>query len=101
MRDWVNLSVDISAGSTFSAKTINRLGYSFLDKMNPAKAIEVFQLYVEAYPGDANAYDSLAEAYMMAGEVLKAARNYRQSLVLDPANDNAIKKLRELEARME
>ena len=45
-----------------------------------------------------NVYDSLGEAYMIAGERDRAIENYRRSLELDPANENAVEKLRELGA---
>jgi tetratricopeptide (TPR) repeat protein len=76
---------------------VNRLGYEFLPD-DPETAIELFRLNVELYPQSGNAYDSLGEAYMIAGDRDLAIENYRRSLELDPANENAVEKLRELGA---
>lgn len=59
-------------------------------------AIAVFRYNVKTYPGSANAYDSLGEAYLKQGDKKQAAENYKKSLQLNPANDNAAKVLRDL-----
>jgi mono/diheme cytochrome c family protein len=76
---------------------VNRLGYEFLPD-DSETAIELFRLNVELYPQSGNAYDSLGEAYMIAGDRDRAIENYRRSRELDPANENAVEKLRELGA---
>jgi CubicO group peptidase (beta-lactamase class C family) len=69
---------------------LNRLGYHFLNARNdPARAIEIFQLNVRAFPKSANVYDSLAEAYLAHADTALAVINYRRSLELDPNNGNA------------
>jgi Flp pilus assembly protein TadD len=73
------------------------LGYEFLPD-DSETAIELFRLNVELYPQSGNAYDSLGEAYMIAGDRDLAIENYRRSMELDPANENAVEKLRELGA---
>jgi Tfp pilus assembly protein PilF len=62
-------------------------------------AIEVFKLAVEVYPKSYNTYDSLAEAYMDAGDQKSAIANYRQSLTLNPGNQNAVRMLKKLAAQ--
>jgi len=62
-----------------------------------AEAIEVFKMNVEMYPESANAYDSLGEAYMNAGQNELAIENYRRSLELNPENENAARMLQRLE----
>ena len=47
-------------------------------------------------PQSANAYDSLGEAYMKAGDNEKAIKNYKKSLELNPENNNAKKMLEKL-----
>jgi Tfp pilus assembly protein PilF len=59
----------------------------------------VFKFNVSVNPDSSNAYDSLAEAYMKAGDKERSMENYRKSLEKDPANDNAKEKLKELESR--
>ena len=58
----------------------------------------MFEANVVLYPTDANAYDSLAEAQMAAGLKDKSIANYRKSLELDPANENAVKMLERMGA---
>ena len=81
----------------FSAQELNNLGYHLLNEKKKIKdAIEIFKLNVEFYPKDANAYDSLGEAYMIAGEKTLAIKNYEKSLELNPNNTNAREKLESL-----
>lgn len=61
------------------------------------KGINVFLLAVHIYPNSANLYDSLALAYLYNNDVKNAITNYRKSLELNPENQNAIDKLKELE----
>ncbi len=78
----------------FSEAALNALGYKFLyERKQPAEAVAIFQLNVEAYPASANVYDSLAEAYLAMGNKDLADRNYRKSLELNPRNGNAIQTL--------
>jgi tetratricopeptide (TPR) repeat protein len=75
---------------------VNNLGYQFLGKKQFAQAIEIFKLNVEAFPQSANAYDSLAEAYMTAGNKELAIKNYEKALELDPNMASAQEALRKL-----
>ena len=63
------------------------------------QAIVIFKLNVESYPQSANAYDSLAEAYMMIGNKELASKNYERSLELNAQNSNAIETLKKLRAQ--
>ena len=56
-------------------------------------AIEIFKANVFFYPEASNTYDSLAEAYMTAGDKERAIENYEKSLALDPNNENAVEML--------
>lgn len=76
---------------------VNNLGYRLLAERRFAAAIEILQLNVTEYPRSANVYDSLGEAYMLAGQNEPAIRNYRRSLELDPSNQNARSMLEKLE----
>jgi putative intracellular protease/amidase len=82
----------------FRENQMNDLGYHMLmmEKNAPA-AIKVFQLNVNAYPESANAYDSLGEALLTAGNKAEAKECYQKSLALDPQNSNARKVLAQLE----
>jgi len=60
-------------------------------------AIIILKLNSEVYPESFNVYDSLGEAYMIAGEKELAIENYKKSLELNPDNSNAVEMLNELE----
>ncbi len=79
----------------FSERSLNNLGYAMLDE-HPRDAIVIFALNAEQFPLSGNVWDSLAEGYMAAGDRDRAVENYRKSLKLDPENENAREKLREL-----
>jgi CubicO group peptidase (beta-lactamase class C family) len=83
----------------FEEPALNRLGYRLLEKDRNSDAIAIFKLNVEQYPKSGGVYDSLAEAYAKDGQKQLAIENYRKSLELDPKNDNAIEKLKELEKK--
>jgi peptidylprolyl isomerase len=78
---------------------VNMLGYRLLQQRKTKDAIEILKLNVEAYPQSANAYDSLAEAYMVNGDTALAIENYEKSLALDPKNTNAIETLKKLKGK--
>lgn len=82
----------------FSEWELNMLGYQLLGTKKIKEAIKIFQLNVEAYPNSANVYDSLGEAFMLNGDRELAIENYKKSLELNPKNQNAVAKLRELES---
>ena len=60
------------------------------------EAVEIFKLNVEMYPQGFNTYDSLAEAYLAAGDRGLAVKNYKRSLELNPQNTNATAALKRI-----
>ena len=82
----------------FRPGDLNRLGYQLLWSDRTADAVKVFEANVALYPDDANAYDSLGEGYMAAGNKTAAVENYRKSLAMDPSNENAKRMLAKLGA---
>jgi tetratricopeptide (TPR) repeat protein len=76
---------------------LNALGYLLLQEERTELATGVFKLCVAEHPESANAYDSLGEAYMKAGNQELAIENYKKSLELNPDNDNAKKMLEQLQ----
>lgn len=78
---------------------LNSLGYSLLADDDLSTAIEIFRLNVRLHPESANVYDSLAEAYLSAGQLDEAERNYRRALELDSTMDSARRGLREIDER--
>ncbi|MDT0622954.1 prolyl oligopeptidase family serine peptidase [Croceitalea vernalis] len=66
---------------------------------NPEKkdqGYNVLFLALHLYPKSANLYDSLAEAYFYNKDYSNAILNYKKSLELNPENQNAIDRLKQL-----
>jgi tetratricopeptide (TPR) repeat protein len=75
---------------------INGIGYLLLNAKKLDQALQVFKFNVEMFPNAWNPYDSLAEAYAVAGNKKQAIENYEKSVQLNPKNDNGIKMLKKL-----
>ena len=72
----------------FSEGEFNAYGYIFLQQDKIDHAIRMFQINVELYPESWNAYDSLGEALLRAGNTNDAVTMYEKSLALNPENTN-------------
>jgi hypothetical protein len=81
----------------FDEDQLNSLGYRLIAVKDFKDAIRILQLNVEVYPESSNAYDSLGEAYLDAGERVLAIANYRKSLALNPKNANGALMLKKLQ----
>jgi cyclase len=81
---------------SFAENELNMLGYQLVARNKIDEAIVIFELNVEAFPNGFNAYDSLAESYMLAGRTVDAITNYEHSLELNPDNTNAVAMLARL-----
>jgi tetratricopeptide (TPR) repeat protein len=78
---------------------LNNDGYALLKAQKPAEAIELFKLVVKLFPQSWNAYDSLGEAYGVAGNKAAAIENYEKSLELNPKNENGRAALAKLKGK--
>ncbi len=67
---------------------INQVGYQHLFANQPEEAIAVFKLNVERYPGSANVYDSLGEAYERGGRLDLATPLYEKAQALGKQNND-------------
>ena len=77
----------------------NRAGYNLLGSGQVQQAIFVFQMITDLYPNSANAWDSLAEGFLKAGDKEKAKTLYQKAIALDKEGSvakNAKEKLKEL-----
>ncbi len=77
----------------------NNLGYKFLGLGKFKEAIAIFELNAADYPTSGNAYDSLAEANLKAGNQALAIQQYERSLQLDPKIGNALEMLKKLKGQ--
>lgn len=75
---------------------LNAVGYDLLHDGKTDEAIRLFQRNVQEHPESANVWDSLGEAYAVAGKKDLAIENYVKSLQLDPKNENAKERLKKL-----
>jgi tetratricopeptide (TPR) repeat protein len=80
----------------FGEGELNLLGYRMIGQGRIGDAIKVFKLNISEYPESWNVYDSMGEAYMLNREFDKSRENYQKSLELNPDNNNAAEKLKEL-----
>jgi hypothetical protein len=96
---YYELKDDYPGKYNFEETELNNLGYQLLQSGRTKDAIEILKLNVDAYPESFNVYDSLGEAYMKNGDNKLAIKNYKESLELNPKNDNAKKMLEQLEGK--
>ncbi len=68
----------------FAESELNNLGYNLLRQDKKLEAIAMFKLNTEVYPTSANAFDSLAEAYLASGDSAHARACYEKVLALLP-----------------
>ena len=81
----------------FPEGNFNNLGLQLVfNPVTSKQGINVFLLATSLFPGSANLFDSLGEAYLFVGEKAKAVTNFEKSLVLYPENQNAIDRLKQL-----
>lgn len=73
---------------------LNILGYGLRGRGQTARAIDVFKLNIEAHPKSANAYDSLAETYLLIGDKKLASEYYKKVLEVLPTDSNASEELK-------
>lgn len=83
----------------FGEGGLNTFGYELLTAGNVDGAIRVLTLATKEFPESANAWDSLAEACMKAGDNVRAQQYYEKSLSLNPKNRNAQEMLTKLRAQ--
>ena len=77
---------------------LNTWGYQLLGRKKIDSAVQVFTLNTQLFPSSANTYDSLAEAYWLLGNGIKAIELYNKVLLLQPDNTNAKKQLQKIKS---
>jgi C-terminal processing protease CtpA/Prc len=92
----VHLLREAKSSGLIDESSLTFLGYDYLHQNRTLLSITVFKYCVKMYPDSYNAYDSLGEAYMVAGQKELAIENYEKSLKLNPKNKNAVEQLKKL-----
>lgn len=90
------LSAEFGYKITPTEEFLNDCGYYQLRLKHLDNAIAIFAENAKQHPNSFNAYDSLGEAYMNAGNKELAIKNYKKSLELNPHNDDGRKMLEKL-----
>jgi len=96
-KHFANLSAEFGYTMSPTEDFLNNCGYYELQFKRSGNAIAIFAENVRRHPDSSNAYDSLGEAYMDAGNKAEAIRDYKKSLELNPHNDNGKQMLEKLE----
>jgi tetratricopeptide (TPR) repeat protein len=78
-----------STSSFINEREFNRTGYNHIVKQEYDKAIGILKINAALHPNSANVYDSLAEAYLMNKDSLKAYINFKKALEFFPENKSA------------
>ena len=73
-----------SGGIVGSEAYLNTQGYRLIGQKRYPAAKQVLALAAALYPASANAWDSLGEACLLAGDADAARTHYRKALSLDP-----------------
>ena len=95
-RQYHGLKATATTTYNFDEDELNSLGYQLIHTHQLPEAIRVFQLNIETYPKSSNAYDSLAEGYMDAGNKPEAIASYQKAIELNPKNQNSKTMLKKL-----
>jgi tetratricopeptide (TPR) repeat protein len=75
-----------------------RIGYKLIEQKKYHSAIEIFKLSTREFPNHANAFDSLAEAYYLKGDLERALSNYQISVKLNPKNELGVRQISKIKA---
>lgn len=77
---------------------LNNLGLQLLfNSKNTQNGVRVLELATKLYPGSANLFDSLGEAYLFTSQNDLAKEAFKISLSLDNGNTNATQRLKQLQ----
>jgi tetratricopeptide (TPR) repeat protein len=93
------IASQITIGGHGLEDQINGLGYRLLGEKKTQEAIDILKINVRLYPESWNVYDSLGEAYALAGQNDLAIQNYEKSLQLNPKNEGGRAALAKLKAK--
>jgi CubicO group peptidase (beta-lactamase class C family) len=99
MRLYDSLRAGAAQDYDWSEPELNTLGYQLLSEGRAKEGVRVFERNVEAFPGSSNAFDSLGDACVQAGERERAIASYERATALDPGNRHAAETARTLRRR--
>jgi hypothetical protein len=84
-------------GKLLNETQTNWIGYQLLSRNRFPEAIKIFEINRVNFPKSSNVYDSLGEAYLKAGNLELAVKNYQKGVELNSQNTNAAAILKRLQ----
>jgi D-alanyl-D-alanine-carboxypeptidase/D-alanyl-D-alanine-endopeptidase len=96
LKAYRELKKDQANDYDFSEGQLIKLGEDYLGNGEMVIAITVLTLNTEVYPESSPAFYSLGKAFLITGNKEKSMLNFRKSVELNPGNQDAIQKLKEL-----
>jgi Tfp pilus assembly protein PilF len=87
----------ITVGDLLVEADLLMFGHRFLEREKPQEAVKLFEYAVTMNPDSWGALHGLAEAHMKDGQEGLASELYKRLLKLNPENEYAAEKLRQLE----
>lgn len=90
------LQVKNAENYAFYEWDMNMVGYELLGKEKKEEAVAVFEMVTRLYPKSYNAYDSLGDGYLEAGDVEQAKVAFEKALELNPNYASSREKLSKL-----
>lgn len=76
--------IEKEALASASVTELNAYGYQLINQGKMDEAIAVMETMCRRFPDDANAFDSLGEAYALKGDKENAIKNFKKSLSMNP-----------------
>jgi tetratricopeptide (TPR) repeat protein len=73
-------------------------GADLIDDNALPQAIDLLKFEVQIYPDTSSGHATLAEAYKKSGQKQLAIENYKKALAINPDNEDAKEKLKELDS---
>jgi tetratricopeptide (TPR) repeat protein len=100
LRRYEQLSTRLGEEVALGEELLSFFGYEFLHKFKePEKAARYFEMNAGYYPRSPNVWNSLGEMYATRRDVDASVRMYEKVLSLDPGNEHAARKLKELRGK--
>ena len=86
---------DYPKAPIFRERNLTRVGYNVLKRGRATKAVELFKVLVNSYPKSANAYGSLSDGLIAAGNKPEAIKNARIAIRLAMSDSELDQKTRD------
>lgn len=88
----------LNGRKTFSEPAITSLALNFRKSKEYDKAIQIFELAIEAFPNSANLYEYMADTYASLQNRPKALENYKKTYRLNPYRIYLLEKIKKYES---